>query len=99
MAGSGMFIFGGLVSGSKGGNLQSFYRCELNINQNAPSHLFQWEKIKADLPRPRDSHSCIKVRYSLSFILTFVALDTQLYCDVRGLWQREGQILQRFKQV
>lgn len=59
MSNNEMYVFGGLVSGSKGGNLQSFYKCSLNFNQHSPSSLFYWEKIRADAPRPRDSHSCI----------------------------------------
>jgi len=64
-----MYIFGGLASLQKGGNLQSFYECQLKFasttedsGSSAPSMLFQWDKIKAESPKARDSHTIVHVR-------------------------------------
>lgn len=68
-----MFIFGGLNSPSKGGNLQTLYSCSLSL---APSFqpefefskltpLYTWDKIKAEAPKARDSHTCVAFQDSL----------------------------------
>eukprot|EP00347_Sterkiella_histriomuscorum_P007476 403348772 len=59
-----MYIFGGLASQMKGGNFQTFYECQLKFNSDDGT-LFNWEKIKSDAPKARDSHSCIHVGDSL----------------------------------
>jgi len=66
MIGSEMFIFGGLNSPNKGGNLQTFYQCSLALNPAQgidgllpTPPLYKWDKIKAEAPRARDSHTCV----------------------------------------
>jgi hypothetical protein len=70
-----MYVFGGLVSHQKGGNLQTFFECHLKLSGQSDdqllsgvssgggssSVLYQWDKIKAEAPRARDSHTVIHV--------------------------------------
>lgn len=65
-----MYVFGGLASQQKGGNLQTFFECLLRFNGNSADEassnlLFVWDKIKAEAPRARDSHTVIHVRRNL----------------------------------
>lgn len=60
-----MYLFGGL---KKGGNSQTFYECALKFgtptdeNSNVTNGLlFSWDKIKAEAPQARDSHTFIHV--------------------------------------
>ena len=55
-----MYIFGGLASQQKGGNLQTLYACNMNFNSKEEV-LFEWEKVKSEGPRARDSHTCLPV--------------------------------------
>ncbi len=60
-----MYIFGGLGSASKGGNLQTLHSCKLNLSPEPNGDvdlsfpLFYWEKVKAEAPKARDSHTCV----------------------------------------
>ena len=61
IVGNKMYVFGGLNAPNKGGNLQTFYSCQLNFNMSSPSILYRWEKIKGDAPRARDSLTLVNV--------------------------------------
>jgi hypothetical protein len=61
MVGNKMFVFGGLNAPNKGGNIQTFYQCQLALNQVAPNALYKWEKIKGEAPKARDSLSLVNV--------------------------------------
>ncbi len=54
-----MYVFGGLGS-QKGGNLQTLYECTVKFDQDT-NVCFGWDKMKAEGPRARDSHTCIHV--------------------------------------
>jgi N-acetylneuraminic acid mutarotase len=62
-----MYVFGGLA-GQKGGNIQTLFECQLKITNNEKlDNFYQWEKIKAEAPRARDSHTCVHIGNSLIF--------------------------------
>ena len=61
MVGNKMYIFGGLNPPTKKGNLQTFYSCQFMLDNHHPSYLYKWDKIRAENPRARDSHTCVNV--------------------------------------
>ena len=65
MNGNKMYIFGGLNPPTKKGNLQTFYSCQFMLDQPHPSYLYKWEKIRAENPRARDSHTCVNVSHEI----------------------------------
>ena len=74
LAGNKMYVFGGQASFNpsqqKKGNLQTLYEVDFLLDKQKPPYLYKWEKIRADNPRARDSHTCIYVS-----ILLLVAND------------------------
>ena len=56
-----MYIFGGLNPPTKKGNLQTFYSCHFMLDSPQPPYLYKWDKIRAENPRARDSHTCVYV--------------------------------------
>ena len=63
-----MYIFGGLNPPTKKGNLQTFYSCHFMLDAHHPSYLYKWEKIRAENPRARDSHTCVNVSTRLNLV-------------------------------
>ena len=82
-----MFVFGGLNAPNKGGNLQTFYSCQLNYNVASPKILYRWEKIKGDAPRARDSLTLVNVSHfklitSYNTLITLmIRYTTILFCS------------------
>lgn len=62
MVNNRMYIFGGLGS-QKGGNLQTLFECSLKFPNKDSSVVYQWDKMKSEGPRARDSHTCLHVSY------------------------------------
>ena len=60
-----MFVFGGLASynppNHKKGNLQTLFQVNFKLDEEKPPYLYKWEKIRAENPRARDSHTCVYV--------------------------------------
>lgn len=66
-----MYIFGGLASHQKSGNLQTLYECTLKLNTEG-SVLYQWEKVKSEGPKARDSHTCVHVSFLIFTYITII---------------------------